>query len=227
MNRIRISVSAKVMVLSECVKLAPSTSYSDGIIKGFEYTGQSQQAVTIVNYCNQPFTVGQINLFSDNSNGGNFAARLNGFTIGANQTLNIPVYYYGIYLGSNLSPNYTISLNGNTSVYSLTVTVPVVNRPPVVTDIFIERQNRQAYTFTVDDFLNHFTDLDGDSLDAVSIEGDVTGFLLSGSPYVAATWIPKSQINSGLLQFVPTNTDAYTEKTVTWKARDTAGSVSN
>lgn len=227
MNKIRISVSAKVMVVSECVKLAPNNSYSDRIVKGFEYTGETQKNITIVNYCNQPFTVGQIDLFSDTSKGGNFSARLNGFTIGANQTINVPVYYYGIYLGDNLSPKYTISINGNTSIYSLAITVPVTNRPPVITDIFIERQNRQLYTFKVDDFLTHFSDLDGDDLDAVSIEGDVAGFILSGVPYTSGTWIPKSQINSGLLQFVPSDTNAYTEKTVMWKARDTAGSISN
>ena len=226
MNKVSVFVAAKTKTPVECVKLKPAQTYSDSIIKGLEYTNHLGKSIVVINYCNQPFTIQESILFSDIVNGGNFTAKIASFTIQANQMLNIPVIYNGVYLGDNLSPNYNITINGTQNIYSLTVSVPVINQPPVISDITIELNNRQSHTFTLEQFLAHFTDLDGDTIDTVWAEGNVSGYKLAGANYVSGTEVTKTQINSGLFQYYASNTNAYTESIVVWKARDTAGTIS-
>ena len=131
-----------------------------------------------------------------------------------------------MYKGTSLSPAYTISVNGISNMYNLTVTVPVVNQPPVVTDILKVLGNRVNYTLTIADFLAHFTDLDNDDLDAVIIEGDTSSYRLNGATLASGTIIPRASIENGLLQKLAPNTNSYTDETTVWKARDTAGQTS-
>ena len=227
MNKIRITVAPKTPTIPDCVKLTGGQNYNDTIVKGFEYTGQSQKTISVTNFCNETFSVNSFTLFSETSNGGNFIATVGSFTILPNQTLNLSVYYNGVYLGNNLTPNYTISLNGNYANYSLVVTVPVVNNPPIVTDINVLLSNRETKVFTLTDFTDHFTDLDGDTLESVIITGDVTGYRLSGSAYVSGTEVTKAQIISGNLTFVAPDTNSTIDRVSIWKARDSAGTISN
>lgn len=200
--------------------------YEDTIVKGYEYKNHVQKNISIINYCDKPFDVAGFTLFSDSNGGGNFRASIGSFSIGAGQTLNIPVKYNGIYLGSNLHPNFLININGNSSVYALVVSVPRQNQPPVISDITISLNNRQDYTLTLSDFESHFTDVDGDSLDAVIIEGNTSNYRLAGQPIVSGTQIPKSQIVSGNLVKLAPNTDIYVEESVVWKAVDSYGNIS-
>ena len=227
MNKVSMFVSAKVMTEAECVKLTPSQAYTDSIIKDFDYADVTQKTIKITNYCSVPFSIlSETTLFTDTVGGGNFSAKIKAFTIQANQTINVPVYYNGMYKGTSLSPAYTISVNGISNMYNLTVTVPVVNQPPVVTDILKVLGNRVNYTLTIADFLAHFTDLDNDDLDAVIIEGDTSSYRLNGAILASGTVIPRASIENGLLQKLAPNTNSYTDETTVWKARDTAGQTS-
>lgn len=226
MNKVSVFASAKVLTAPECVKLTPAQTYTDTIIKGNDYDDVTQKVVSVVNYCNVPFSVGEIILFSDVVNGGNFTAKIKAFTIQANQTLNLPVYYDGMYLGDSVSPSYTITLNGVTNMYNLNITVPVVNQPPVVTDINKSLDNRAPYTLLLTDFTTHFSDVDGDTLDAVILEGNLSLYRLNGNPITSPATISASDISSGYLTKLPQDTDNYVEDTVTYKAIDSAGNTS-
>lgn len=227
MNRIRTFVSAKTLTPVDCVKLTPGVNYSDAIIQGDDYQDVNQNTISITNMCDAPFDILGLDLFSDNTNGGNFTASIPSFSIGANQTLNIPVFYNGIYLGTNLNPNYQISVNANYAIYSLIVTVPFVNSPPEASDIVIELSNRENYVMTIVDFLNHFSDIDNDDLDAVIIEGNTTHYRLNNQSLASGTLIPRALIEQNLLVFIAPDVDTYNEDSTIWKAVDTAGSISN
>lgn len=227
MKRIRTFVSAKTLTPVECVKMSSGENYSDGIIKGFDYHDTTQITVSVTNLCSVPFDILGFELFSELSNGGDFRASVKDFPIGPNQTINIPVYYNGIFLGNNLNPNYQISLNSNYAIYSLVVSVSEVNNPPLAGDIEIELDNRQDRVLNINDFLNHFSDIDNDDLAAVIIEGNVQRYLLNNIPYIEGTQIPRSLIESGLLIFKAPDTSDYSEDATIWKAVDTAGSISN
>lgn len=226
MNKIRAFVSAKTMTDIECVKLTANINYSDGIIQGFDYQNVNQTTISIVNICSVPFDVLGMNLFSDTTNGSNFVASIKNFSIGANQVLNVPVYYNGIYLGSNLTPNYQITINSNSAIYSLTVSVPQVNNPPIADDITIDLNNRENKILHIGIFLNHFSDIDGDTLAAVIIEGNTSRYTLNGNPIISGTQIPRVLIESNQLVFNAPDTNNYTEDSTIWKAVDSAGSIS-
>lgn len=226
MNKIRIFVSAKTMTPIDCVKLYPNTNYNDGIIQGHDYQNISQTTISIINNCTVPFNILGMELFSDNTNGSNFVASIKDFSIGPNQTLNIPVYYNGIYLGTNLTPNYQITINGNTAIYSLTVSIPQINHPPLANDIYIDLDNRIDKVLGIDIFLTHFSDIDGDSLAAVIIEGNTSRFTLNGQVLASGDQIPRASIESNYLVFHAPDTDNDNEDSTIWKAVDSAGSIS-
>lgn len=226
MNKIRTFVSGKDLTPVDCVKLTPNKNYSDGIIQGFDYQNVSQNSISVTNVCNVPFNILGMVLFSDTTNGSNFTGSINNFSIGPNQTINVPVIYNGIYLGPNLFPNYQISINSNTAIYSLLVLVPEINHPPIATDIIIDLDNRENKILDINIFLNHFSDIDGDSLAAVIIEGNTSRYALNGSPLVSGTQIPRALIESNYLIFNAPETDDYSEDATIWKAVDSAGSIS-
>lgn len=226
MNKIRAFVSAKTMTPVDCVKLTANTNYNDGIIQGFDYQDVTQTTISIINICSVPFNIVGMELFSDTTNGSNFVASIKDFSIGANQILNVPVYYNGIYLGANLNPNYQISINANYAIYSLVVSVPQVNNPPVADDIIVDLQNREDKILDINLFLTHFSDIDGDDLAAVIIEGNTTNYTLNGNAIVSGTQIPRALIESNQLVFNAPNTNDYNEDATIWKAVDSAGSIS-
>ena len=96
---------------------------------------------------------------------------------------------------------------------------------PNVVDFIVDIPNRAVRTFTLADFESNFIDFDGDTLAEVMIQGDVTGYHFNTLPYIAETWIPMSDI--GLLTYVPEDTDVSYEKDNNWKAKDSAGYISN
>lgn len=200
--------------------------YDDGIIQGFDYQDVTQKTISIINICSVPFNILGMDIFSDITSGSNFVASIKDFSIGANQTINIPVYYNGIYLGANLSPNYQITINANSAIYSLTVSVPQINNPPVAEDIIVDLNNREDKILDINMFLNHFSDIDGDTLAAVIIEGNTINYTLNGQPIVSGAQIPRSAIESNYLVFNAPDTNDYNEDSTIWKAVDSAGSIS-
>lgn len=225
-KKIIFNVSAKELIIGECVKLLPNKNYTDTVEKDFEYTGEDQITISFRNFCQKQFSVPELTLFTDNSLGGNFVAKVDAFSIGPLQEINQKVSYYGIYKGSKINPIYNIALNGIQATYKLNITVPAINTPPVTSDITIELDNLQSYTFTINDFKNHFTDIDGDDIDAVIISGDTSIYSLAGLPLVSGTTISRSQIVSGLLKIESQNTDNFIDNGSLWQAVDSRGAIS-
>lgn len=95
---------------------------------------------------------------------------------------------------------------------------------PDADDFILEVANRTVKTFTLDDFNDHFSDFDGDTLAEVKIQGDVTGYEFNALPYVADTWIQMADIS--LLTYTPTDTDTHYEKDNNWVAKDSSGYIS-
>lgn len=225
-KHIYIDVGAKTPTVGSCVKFT-SNSYEDTITKNIEYTGESQMTISFINSCSVPFTVNPFVLFNDNSLGGNFEARIAGFSIGANQTINIPLRYFGINKSATTPKNFNLEFNGSTINFKLNIQTPFVNTPPVIAGIDIVLENRQGKVFTLADFTSKYFDADGHALDAVILEGDVSKFRLNGQPITSGQQIPANLINAGGLVFLAQNTDAEINISVTLKAKDELGAVSN
>lgn len=223
---IHIDVEAKIPTIASCVKLTSGNTYEDTITKNLEYFGDSQRTISFTNSCSVPFTIPDFVLFSDTYNGGNFEARISGFTIGANQVLNVPLKYYGINKSDSTPKSYSIAYNGSSIIYKLNITTPKVNTPPTISDISIVLENRQGKVFSLDDFIPHYFDADGDNLDAVILTGDVSVFRLNGNPVVSGEEIPANLIASGKLEYLAQNTNDEFSVSVLLKVKDSEGSIS-
>lgn len=227
LKQIIFNVSAKDEVIGDCVKLLPSKNYTDIIQKDFDYNGETYIAVTFKNFCNKSFTVPEMTLFTDAVNGGNFTAKTEAFSINPMQEIQKQVKYFGMYKGAKLNPVYPISLNGISATYSLIITVPEVNTPPVTSDVIIEIDNRNSYTFKIEDFINHFSDVDGDDLSAVIITGDTSLYEYKGGSLVSGLQIPKIDIVNGQLKIKSQNTNDFIDNGVLWNAVDSRGAISS
>lgn len=99
---------------------------------------------------------------------------------------------------------------------------------PVVTPINKSIANRATYTFTDLDFLSHFTDVDGDSLNSVTItDNDLQGYRYNNLQLVTGTEIPLFDITTGKLKYISDNTNVQYTKTVGYRAKDSSGALSN
>ncbi|WP_294203156.1 hypothetical protein [uncultured Chryseobacterium sp.] len=226
-HKIFFSVAPKVFLVGECVKLLPGLNYQDTVQKGFDYTGQSQITVTFSNICQQAFSVDAFTLFSNTDNGGNFSAKIEGFSIGVNQSISIPVKYYGICLTDVPERNYIISLNGISANYKLLINTPFINTPPTITNVELLLPNRQDYTFHDNDFLPHYNDVDMHSMAAVILEGNLAPFRLNGNIVTSPLEVSFYQLQNGALKYIAQNTDDEINISVTLKAKDELGGISN
>lgn len=114
------------------------------------------------------------------------------------------------------------TLPSTTEATTQTTTAPLIN------DIIIERANRGVpYTFSSSDFVNKYSDYDGDPLAEIQLLGDLTGFTFNNNPILTGTWISISNIAGGSLVYTPLDQDAYYEKTINYTAKDINGSISN
>ena len=222
-----IDVGAKIQTIADCIKLKPAETYSKTITQGVDYNGNSGVSLIIHNYCTQPFNMPSIEWFTDTENGGNFRAYTDAFTILASQEISVPLKFEGTYLSDTLSHIYNLNLNGNTATFTLTIQVPFVNHPPVVSNFSKLLENRAEYTFTLADFSSNFTDADGDSLDLVNIIGDVSNFKLNGVAYVSGGDITVYNLNNGHLKYTSPSVNSASQKVVSYTAKDTHGATSN
>lgn len=103
--------------------------------------------------------------------------------------------------------------------------IPVVNNSPTITDIVKVIENRTPYDFTVADFENHFTDIDGDTLDKIVLIGDTSRFTLDSLPYQSGTVITKQNITK--LRYTPLDSDTNYDVILNWTAYDSRGAESN
>ena len=224
---IHINVAAKIPTLADCVKLKAGQSYSATIIQGDDYNGNSGVNLVFNNFCSEAFTVPSIDWFTDTVDGGNFRAYTDSFIILPNQEKSIPLKFIGTYLSDVTSHVYTLTLNGVSNTFTLTITIPVENNPPIISNFSKLLENRAEYTFLLTDFTSKYTDIDGNPLDGVIISGDTSNFVLQGLPLVSGTEITPTQISSGYLKYVSPNVNTQSQSTVTWYAKDTLGLTSN
>ena len=224
---IHINVAAKIPTLADCVKLKAGQSYSATIIQGDDYDGNSGVNLVFNNFCSEAFTVPSIDWFTDTVDGGNFRAYTDAFIILPNQEKSIPLKFIGTYLSDVTSHVYTLTLNGVSNTFTLTITIPVENNPPIISNFSKLLENRAEYTFLLSDFTSKYTDIDGNALDGVTISGDTSNFVLQGLPLVSGTEITPTQISSGYLKYVSPNVNPQSQSNVTWYAKDTLGLTSN
>ena len=224
---IHINVAAKIPTLADCVKLKAGQSYSATIVQGDDYDGNSGVNLVFNNFCSEAFTVPSIDWFTDTVDGGNFRAYTDSFIILPNQEKSIPLKFIGTYLSDVTSHVYTLTLNGVSNTFTLTITIPVENNPPIISNFSKLLENRAEYTFLLSDFTSKYTDIDGNALDGVIISGDTSNFVLQGLPLVSGTEITPTQISSGYLKYVSPNVNPQSQSTVTWYAKDSLGLTSN
>ena len=224
---IHINVAAKIPTLADCVKLKAGQSYSATIIQGDDYNGNSGVNLVFNNFCSEAFTVPSIDWFTDTVDGGNFRAYTDSFIILPNQEKSMPLKFIGTYLSDVTSHAYTLTLNGVSNTFALTITIPVENNPPIISNFSKLLENRAEYTFLLTDFTSKYTDIDGNPLDGVIISGDTSNFVLQGLPLVSGTEITPTQISSGYLKYVSPNVNTQSQSTVTWYAKDSLGLISN
>ena len=224
---IHINVAAKIPTLADCVKLKAGQSYSATIIQGDDYNGNSGVNLVFNNFCSEAFTVPSIDWFTDTVDGGNFRAYTDSFIILPNQEKSIPLKFIGTYLSDVTSHVYNLTLNGVSNTLTLTITIPVENNPPIISNFSKLLENRAEYTFLLTDFTSKYNDIDGNALDGVIISGDTSNFVLQGLPLVSGTEITPTKISSGYLKYVSPNVNPQSQSTVTWYAKDTLGLTSN
>ena len=224
---IHINVAAKIPTLADCVKLKAGQSYSATIVQGDDYDVNSGVNLVFNNFCSEAFTVPSIDWFTDTVDGGNFRAYTDSFIILPNQEKSIPLKFIGIYLSDVTSHVYTLTLNGISNTFTLTINIPVENNPPIISNFSKLLENRAEYTFLLTDFTSKYSDIDGNPLDGIIISGDTSNFVLQGLPLVSGTEITPTQVSSGHLKYVSPNVNTQSQSTVTWYAKDTLGLSSN
>lgn len=224
---IHINVAAKIPTLADCVKLKAGQSYSATIVQGDDYNGNSGVNLVFNNFCSEAFTVPSIDWFTDTVDGGNFRAYTDSFIILPNQEKSIPLKFIGTYLSDVTHHVYNLTLNGVSNTFTLTITIPVENNPPIISNFSKLLENRAEYIFLLSDFTSKYNDIDGNALDGVIISGDTSNFVLQGLPLVSGTEITPTQISSGYLKYVSPNVNTQSQSTVTWYAKDTLGLTSN
>ena len=109
--------------------------------------------------------------------GGNFRAYTDSFIILPNQEKSIPLKFIGTYLSDVTSHVYTLTLNGVSNAFTLTITIPVENNPPIISNFSKLLENRAEYTFLLTDFTSKYNDIDGNALDGVIISGGTSNFV--------------------------------------------------
>lgn len=225
-HRIIFNVSAREFNMPDCVKLSAGNNYEDTILQGREYNGETQTTIQITNLCNSSFTIDSMVLFSERDSGGNFEARINGFSIGANQTIQVPLLYFGICRSPHSVKDYLIQINQSSVNFRLNIRQPQTMHPPTIGNVEVVLDNRENYTLRISDFMQKYADVDGHELSSIIIEGDVSRFRLNGQPITSPAEISAYDIRSEALIHIAEDTDREIETIVTLKVRDASGEVS-
>ena len=210
--------------IGNCITVNNTSSYTDTIIKNQQYNNVSVKSIRVVNNCNKDFLLSGKTLFTQQDNlGSTFTASINATTISANTTVDIPVYYNGVYKGTDISPVYTFTLNGYNITYNLNINIP--DTLGTINDFTISLNNRQNYTFKVLDFTSHYSDIDGDTISSVYFYGNVNNLRYNNISYVENTEIPISDIQAGKVVFNAPNQDALSSINISYKIKDSKGKI--
>ena len=210
--------------IGNCITVNNTSSYTDTIIKNQQYNNVSVKSIKVVNNCNKDFLLSGKTLFTQQDNlGSTFTATINDTNILANTTVDIPVYYNGVYKGTDISPVYTFTLNGYNITYNLNINIP--DTLGTINDFTISLNNRQNYTFKVLDFTSHYSDIDGDTISSVYFYGNVNNLRYNNIGYVENTEIPISDIQAGKVVFNAPNQDALSSINISYKIKDSKGKI--
>ena len=210
--------------IGNCITVNNTSSYTDTIIKNQQYNNVSTKSIRVVNNCNTDFLLSGKTLFTQQDNlGSTFTASINDTNIGANATVDIPVYYNGVYKGTDISPVYTFTLNGYNITYNLNINIP--DTLGDINDFTISLNNRQNYTFKVLDFTSHYSDIDGDTISSVYFYGNVNNLRYNNIGYVENTEIPISDIQAGKVVFNAPNQNALSSININYKIKDNKGKI--
>ena len=210
--------------LGNCIKVVNTSTYTDTITKNQQYNNVSTKSIKVTNNCNKDFLLSGKTLFIQQDNlGSTFTATINDTTISANTTVDIPVYYNGVYKGTDISPVYTFTLNGYNITYNLNINIP--DTLGTINDFTISLNNRQNYTFKVLDFTSHYSDVDGDTISSVYFYGNVNNLRYNNIGYVENTEIPISDIQAGKVVFNAPNQDALSSINISYKIKDSKGKI--
>ena len=210
--------------IGNCIKVVNTSTYTDTITKNQQYNNVSTKSIKVTNNCNKDFLLSGKTLFIQQDNlGSTFTASINATTISANTTVDIPVYYNGVYKGTDISPVYTFTLNGYNITYNLNINIP--DTLGDINDFTISLNNRQNYTFKVLDFTSHYSDIDGDTISSVYFYGNVNNLRYNNIGYVENTEIPISNIQAGKVVFNAPNQDILSSININYKIKDNKGNI--
>ena len=211
MATLKIRIKAKVFIIWGTTSLAFTRDVSTSKNTTVSYsnaTGKSFASGEILYASGTPGTSGYIAVKSTS------AVTLNG-----NGSLNLTIDHYPSATEGNKS--IVFDVDGSPMTIGLSY-----NSQPSLTDIIIDTPNKTDYVFKITDFSSHYSDYDSDAITSIQINGDVTGYKISGTQYISGTWVAMSDINSGLLVYSPLDQTTYYEKDNTWKAKDAQGNIS-
>ena len=210
--------------IGNCITVNNTSSYTDTIIKNQQYNNVSTKSIRVINNCNTAFLLSGKTLFTQQDNlGSTFTASINDTNIGANATVDIPIYYNGVYKGTDISPVYTFTLNGYNITYNLNINIP--DTLGDISDFTVSLNNRQNYTFKVVDFTSHYSDINGDTISSVYFYGNVNNLRYNNIGYVENTEIPISDIQAGKVVFNAPNQDALSSININYKIKDNKGKI--
>ena len=213
-----------INTIGNCIKVVNTSTYTDTITKNQQYNNVSTKSIRVVNNCNTDFLLSGKTLFIQQDNlGSTFTASINATTISANTTVDIPVYYNGVYKGTDISPVYTFTLNGYNITYNLNINIP--DTLGDINDFTISLNNRQNYTFKVIDFTSHYSDIDGDTISSVYFYGNVSNLRYNNIGYVENTEIPISDVQAGKVVFNAPNQNALSSININYKVKDNKGKI--
>ena len=199
-------------------------NYVDTIVRDFAYFDVVQQSLTVKNNCETELILPARTLFvQQDANGSTFKATVKNTVIPVGASIEIPVYYNGVYKGDLSTVLYTFTLLNTNINYRINTSSN--DTLGTITDINLISSNRVNRTFSLNDFTSHFSDPDEDTIKSVIIEGDVSYLLLNGISYTQGTKISASDINTGkLVAKAPNQNDAKTYLT-TYKIEDSKNKI--
>ena len=210
--------------IGNCIKIVNTSTYTDTITKNQQYNNVSTKSIKVINNCNTAFLLSGKTLFTQQDNlGSTFTASINATNIGANATVDIPIYYNGVYKGTDISPVYIFTLNGYNITYNLNINIP--DTLGDISDFTVSLNNRQNYTFKVLDFTSHYSDIDGDTISSVYFYGNVNNLRYNNISYAENTEIPISDIQAGKVVFNAPNQDALSSININYKIKDNKGKI--
>ena len=210
--------------IGNCIKVNNTSTYTDTIIKNQQYNNVSTKSIKVINNCNKAFLLSGKTLFIQQDNlGSTFTASINETNIGANATVDIPVYYNGVYKGTDISPVYTFTLNGYNITYNLNINIP--DTLGTISAFTITLNNKQNYVFKVLDFTSHYSDVDGDTISSIYFYGNVSNLRYNNIAYIENTEIPISDIQAGKIVFNAPNQDALSSINISYKVKDNKGKI--